>query len=125
MRGILFDSFRASKPFLPAFLALAWAVGCQSKVQQTSIEIGGGMRKGDPPMCFQYRVESRKTADAYDIVLHVNNSCSYSVDCTFRNDVNERETRFVQPAYQALSYGVAENVPVKRVDVSAECVWKP
>jgi hypothetical protein len=125
MRSILFDSLRASKRFFPAFFALLALQACQSKVQQTSIDIGGGMRKGEPPMCFQYRVESRATQDAYDIFLHVNNSCSYSVDCTFTNDQNEREHRVVQPAYQAVSYVVVENVPVKRVDVDAECVWKP
>ncbi|HEX6273880.1 MAG TPA: hypothetical protein VFZ53_12620 [Polyangiaceae bacterium] len=125
MRRILFDSLRASKCFLPLFLAPLALLGCQNKVQQTSIDIGGGMRKGDPPMCFQYRVEPRATQDAYDIFLHVNNSCRYSVDCTFTNDQNEREHRVVQPAHQAVSYVVVENVPVKRVDVDAECVWKP
>ena len=68
MRRILFDSLLASKRFFFVGLVLAAAsaplVGCQNKVQNTSIDIGGGMRKGDPPMCFQYRTEARATMRA-------------------------------------------------------------
>lgn len=129
MRRILFDSSRASKRFLRVGLSLVAApfvlAACQSKVQNTSIEIGGGMRKGDPPMCFQYRTEARATMRAYDLFLHVNNSCSYPVDCMFRDDASEQERRVVQPANHAESYTIAEGVDVKRLSVDAECTWKP
>jgi hypothetical protein len=128
MRRILCDSPCASKRFFCASFALALLfllVACQSKVQNTSIDIGGGMRKGDPPMCFQYRTEARATMRAYDLFLHVNNSCRYPVDCVFRDDVSEQERRVVQPANHAESYVIVENVQVKRLDVDAECTWKP
>ena len=94
-------------------------------MQETSIDIGGGMRKGDPPMCFQYRGEARPTMNAYNIMLHINNTCRYSVDCTFTDDVTEQGHRIVQPAYVAGSVLLAAESPAKRVTIRAECVWKP
>ena len=129
MRRILFDSSRAGKRFFCVGLTLATAsfslVGCQSKVQNTSIDIGGGVRKGDPPMCFQYRTEARATMRAYDLFLHVNNTCSYVVDCVFRDAVSEQERHVVQPANHAEGYTLAEGVETKRLSVDAECTWKP
>ena len=76
-------------------------------------------------MCFQFRSEVRATMRANDILLHVNNSCKYAVDCLFRDNVSEKERRFAHVAYQAESYVLAEEVPTKRVDIDAECTWKP
>ena len=76
-------------------------------------------------MCFQYRGEATPTMRAYNIVLHVNNTCSYVVDCTFHDDVTDREHHIVSPAFQPQSYMIAEEVPAKRVDLDVECVWKP
>lgn len=129
MRRILFDSHLAGKRFLhssfAAFVGFSLAFGCQSKVQNTSVDAGGGMRKGSPPMCYQYRGESRKTYDAYDVFIHVNNSCRYSVDCLIYDDVTEQQTRLVQPPYQAQSLALAVNVQASRVNLKLECTWKP
>jgi hypothetical protein len=99
--------------------------GCQSKVQNVSIDAGGGKRKGSPPMCFQYRSEARPAASAYDIWLHLNNTCSYAVDCVFYDDVTEKQNSISEPPYTANSVALAFNVQAKRVDVKAECTWKP
>lgn len=129
MRRILFDSLSVGKRFLTASFAigvgLSLAVGCQSKVQNTSVDAGSGNRKGSPPMCYQYRGESRKTYDAYDIFVHVNNTCSYPVDCVIYDDVNEKETQLVMPAYQAQSLTLALNVQASRVNLKVTCIWKP
>ncbi len=129
MRRILFDSPPVGKRFLASSFALmvglTLASGCQSKVQNTSVDAGGGMRKGSPPMCYQYRGESRKTYDAYDIFIHVNNTCSYPVDCLVYDDVTEQQTRLVQPPYQAQSLALATNVQASRVSLKLECTWKP
>jgi hypothetical protein len=129
MRRILFDSPRAGKNLLgPCSLlgvVLFTVLGCQQKAQQVSVDAGGGMRKGSPPMCYQYKAESRKTANAYDILVHFNNTCSYSVDCLIFDDVTETERRVVQPAYSANTLVFAVEVQASRVDVKAECTWKP
>jgi hypothetical protein len=129
MRRIFFDSPGAGKRFLllffPAALGLSLGLACQPKVQNTSVDAGGGRRKGSPPMCYQYRGESRKTYDAYDVFIHVNNTCSYSVDCVVWDDVTEQETRIVQPPYQAQSLVLAQAVQASRVNLKLECVWKP
>jgi hypothetical protein len=76
-------------------------------------------------MCYQYRGESRKTYDAYDVFIHVNNTCSYPVECVIWDDVTEQETRLVQPPYQAQSLALAMNVQASRVSLKLECIWKP
>jgi hypothetical protein len=129
MRRILFDSPPAGKSFLASsfatFVAISFTLGCQSKVQNTSVDAGGGMRKGSPPMCYQYRGEARKTYDAYDIFVHVNNTCSYPVACLIYDDVNEKESQLSMPAYQAQSLALALNVQASRVNLKVECTWKP
>lgn len=76
-------------------------------------------------MCFQYRLESQPTMRAYNHYLHINNSCRYAVDCTFHDDLTDRDHRFTTPAHQAVSYELAAEVETKRVDVDVECLWKP
>jgi hypothetical protein len=129
MRRILFDSSRAGKRlFFATVLTTAFSapvLGCQSKVQPVSVDAGGGQRKGSPPMCYQSRTESRKTMTAYDIFLHINNTCSYSVDCLVYDDVTENKLHVVYAPYQADSLILAQNVQASRVDVDFECVWKP
>jgi hypothetical protein len=129
MRRIFFDSARALRRCLPVIFVLvlgfSLAPACQSKVQNVSIDIGGGKRKGSPPMCFQYKSEVRATASAYDIFLHLNNTCSYTVDCVFYDDVTEQQHPISEPPYTANSVILASNVPAKRVDIDVECTWKP
>jgi hypothetical protein len=131
MLRILFDSRRAHKRLIVTPVAIAAllsaAFGCTSKVENTSIEVGGGMRKGEPPMCYQHRAEARATGDTgvYDILLHVNNSCSYAVDCQVFDDVTEKQNQVTMAANQAYTFGIAEAVPSKRVDLNFECTWKP
>jgi len=76
-------------------------------------------------MCFQYRGEARPTTSAYDIWLHLNNTCGYAVNCTFFDDVTEKEYQFNMAAYQNQSQQLADEVETKRVDFEAECTWKP
>lgn len=129
MRCILFDSPFAGKSLVRSFFALglglALGLGCQSKTQNVSVDAGGGMRKGSPPMCYQYRGEARKTYDAYDIFLHLNNTCSYPVDCRIYDDVTEKQVQLVMPAFQTGNYTLAAGVQASRVDLDVECTWKP
>jgi hypothetical protein len=129
MRCILFDSPRVGKCLVKSLFIIgigaALGLGCQPKTQNVSVDAGGGKRKGSPPMCYQYRGEARKTYDAYDIILHLNNSCSYAVDCLIYDDVSEKQNQLVMPPHQALDYTLAENVQASRVDLSLECIWKP
>jgi hypothetical protein len=112
-------------PVVALALGFAAVAGCGPSLQPTAVEIGGGMRKGDPPMCFQYRGEARPLAQGYDIWVHMNNTCGYSVDCTFFDDVTEQQSQFVMPAYQQRSVVLSRGSESKRVSVDAECVWKP
>jgi hypothetical protein len=113
---------RAMSSFL---LCVAGAVACGPKLEPTAVEIGGGMRKGSPPMCYQYRGEARALSKGYDIWVHLNNTCAYSVDCTFFDDVTEQQNQFVMAAYQQQSVVLSRGSESKRVSIDAECVWKP
>jgi hypothetical protein len=63
--------------------------------------------------------------NAYNHLLHINNSCRYDVDCTFHEDLTDRDHQLVTPAHQAVGYQLAQEVEAKRIDVDVECVWKP
>jgi hypothetical protein len=123
-----FGAARAARRAHPARFALGVALvllaGCQSKVQKTSVDIGGGMRKGDPPMCFQYRGESRPTTYANNIWLHLSNLCSYPVDCLVYDDVTEQQHRVIMLPQRNASVILASGVDANRVDLKLECAWK-
>ncbi len=127
---ILFDSARAARRCLPVFLAIAavisLAAGCKPSVQEVrSTDIGGGVRQGSPPMCFQARGESRPADNARNIWVHINNTCSYAVDCSVYDDVTEQQHRMAAPGYQTRSFMVAAGVPDTSVDLDLDCTWKP
>jgi hypothetical protein len=117
-----------SKVTLAAVVLVSGLLGvaCKSSVQQVSVDIGNGMRKGDPPMCFQYRTESRATSQmgARNIFMHVNNTCRFAVDCMVYNDVTEQQQRVGLPGYRQYSFLLASGVPDDRVDLKLECTWK-
>ncbi len=129
-RPMSYDSARAPKRcpsvFVGVMLAVSFATACGgTKMQKVSIDIGGGMRKGDPPMCFQYRSEARATTRANNIWMMINNTCRYMVDCNIYDDVTEREHRVAIPGFQTVSYIVATEVPQSRVSTKFDCTWKP
>jgi hypothetical protein len=118
--------FACPHVFAPMALALTVAACGGSRVQDvSSMDVGGGVKKGDPPMCFQYRTEARPTTRANNIWVHVNNTCSYMVDCMVWDSVSEQEHRMMAPEYQTRSYMVAVEVPETRVEVKPVCTWKP
>ena len=122
---MLFASARGGSWLLGVF-AFGFVTACGgSPVQKTAVEIGGGMRKGSPPMCYQYRGESRPLANGYDIWVHLNNTCNYSVDCTVIDDVSAQESRVVIQAYQQQSIVLVRMSESKRVSLDLDCVWKP
>ena len=108
-----------------AVSAVALLAGCGPKMQGVATDAGGGFKKGDPPMCFQYRGEARPTTRANNIWVHINNTCSYTVDCMVWDDVSEQQHRMMAPEYQTRSYMVAGEVPQRRVDLKFDCTWKP
>ena len=117
-----------SKVTIAAVILFSGSLGvaCKSQVKQVSVDIGNGMRKGDPPMCFQYRTESRPTqySGSRNIFMHVNNTCRVAVDCMVYNDVTEQQQRVGLPAYRQYSFLIASGVPDDRVDLKLECTWK-
>ena len=83
------------------------------------------MFKGEPPMCYQYRGEVAPTVYAGNIMVHINNTCSYPVDCMIYEDATEKQHRISQPPFVAQSFLLAANVKASRVDLKLECTWKP
>src|SRR5687767_14692256 len=121
---MLFASARAG--LVSGFVVFGLVAGCGgSPVKKTAVEIGGGMRKGSPPMCYQYRGESRPLANGYDIWVHLNTTCSYSVDCTVVDGVSAEESRVVIQPYQQQSIVLVRMSESKRVSLDLDCVWKP
>jgi len=119
---------RAARRCAPAIFALSVALfplsGCQSKVQKTSVDAGGGMRKGDPPICYQYRGESRPTTFANNIWVHLDNSCNYPVDCLIYDDVTEQQHRVVMLPQRNASVVLAVGVDARQVALQFECTWR-
>lgn len=113
------------RSWLPGIGLVLVAVACASPVQKTAVEVGGGMRKGSPPMCYQYRGESRPLSQGYDIWAHLNNTCGYAVDCTIADDVSGQENRVVMQPYQSQSIVLVRASESKRVNLSLDCLWKP
>jgi len=112
--------------FAALAVAASLAAGCGPKVQKVgSIDVGGGVKKGDPPMCFQLRSEARPTGSANNIWVHVNNTCRYSVDCMVWDSVTEQEHRMMAPEYQTRSFMVAAENEQRRVEIKPTCTWKP
>lgn len=117
--------FRCPHVFL-AVAAVAALAGCGPKVQDVgSIDVGGGVRQGDPPMCFQLRTEARPTTRANNIWVHVNNTCRFTVDCMVWDSVTDQEHRMMAPEYQTRSFMVAPETEQRRVEIKPTCTWKP
>jgi len=117
--------FRCKAVFFPVLCLVALAAGCGPKVQDVgSIDVGGGVKKGDPPMCFQLRSEARPTSSANNIWVHVNNTCSYAVDCMVWDSVTDQEHRMMAPEYQTRSFMIAPEVAQRSVDTKFDCTWK-
>jgi len=129
-RRMFADQARPLERCLHVFLAVALALpaftGCGGPhVQNTGTYMGNGVMKGAPPMCFQYRSEARPTSSANNIWVHVNNTCSYAVDCNVWDSVTEQEHRMMAPEMQTRSFMVAPEVPDTRVSLKLDCTWKP
>jgi len=121
------DLARATNRCPHVFLALFASVlvaGCGPKVQSVATDMGDGSMKGEPPMCYQYRTEARPTTRANNIWVHINNTCSYLVDCTVWDDVTEQQHRMIAPQYQTRSFMVAAESDSRRVNVKFDCTWK-
>jgi hypothetical protein len=111
---------------IPALALIACSSqSCKPNVKQVSTDVGGGVMKGEPPMCFQYRTEAAPTTFANNIYIHANNTCSYTVDCNVYDDISEQKRRILLAPYVANNYMVASNVAATKVDVQFECLWKP
>jgi len=105
-------------------VAVALGVGCGPKMQSVATDAGNGYLKGDPPMCYQHRTEARPTSSANNIWVHINNTCSYLVDCNVWDDVTEQEHRMIAPEYQTRSFLIAAEVAQRSVDTKFDCTWK-
>jgi hypothetical protein len=108
-----------------AVLLLAVGLDCKSSVQKVSTDIGGGMFKGDPPMCYQYRGEASPTVYASNLFMHANNTCSYAVDCLVYDDVTEKKQHVVLAPFESRIVLLAVEVKASRVELKLECTWKP
>jgi hypothetical protein len=122
------DQARAHERCPHVFLALALALpvfsACHPQLQNTAVYMGDGVMKGEPPICFQYRSEARPTSNANNIWVHINNTCSYAVDCNVWDSVTDQQHRMMAPEYQSRSFMVAAESPESRVSIKLECTWK-
>jgi hypothetical protein len=105
-------------------LGLTTLPGCKSRVQNVATYAGNGMMKGDPPMCFQYRGSVQPTAFSNNLVIYVNNTCSYRVDCQVYDSVTEQKRAIYAPPYSASPILLAANVKATSVELQLECTWK-
>src|SRR6478752_410486 len=102
-------------------------VACHSQVKQVSSDAGNGSRRGSPPLCFDYRGEVQATGQSgvSNVWAYLNNTCSYTVDCTIYDDVTEKEQQVGVVAYRQLRFLLASGVPASKVRLKLECSWNP
>ena|SRR6187399_3195381 len=100
----------------------ALSASCGHPVQKTAY-MGDGVYAGSPPLCFQYREESRPGPSYRSLLVHFNNTCDFVLDCTVYNNVTEQEQRVVVMSKQHASLLVATGVDVSRFDAELDCTW--
>jgi len=102
-------------------------VACHPPVKKVSTDFGSGKRRGSPPLCFDYRGEAQATGEAgvSNLWAHLNNTCSYTVDCMIYDDVTEKEQRVGVLAYKQLRFLLAGGVHASRVQLKLDCSWDP
>ena len=106
-------------------LAAALVAGCGPKVQSVATDAGNGYQKGEPPMCYQHRTEARPTGSSKNnIWVHINNTCSYLVDCVVWDDLTEQQHRMIAPEYQTRSFMIAPEASQRSVDTKFDCTWR-
>jgi hypothetical protein len=115
---------RRSLAWFVLLLGFATLHGCKPRVQNVAHYAGNGMMKGDPPMCFQYQGVVRPTTYANNIVMYVNNTCSYHVDCQVYDDVTKLTRPIAAGPFSAAPILLAANVKVSSVTLKLECTWK-
>lgn len=108
--------------FAGAALALA-ASSCSSSLQSTTY-LGDGEYGGSPPLCLQYREESRPTSRWRTLFVHFNNTCDYPLDCTVYNDATEQEQRVMLMADRHFTLVVEGMSDVSRFDAELYCIWR-
>ena len=105
-----------------AALVLGALPACGRAVQQTAY-MGDGVYQGSPPLCFQFREESRPSTYYRSLLVHFNNTCSYALDCIVTNDATEQEQRVLVMPKQHSSLLVASGVDISRFDAQLDCTW--
>ena len=115
---------RRSLAWLALLLGLTTLHGCQPRVQNVATYAGNGMMKGDPPMCFQYQGVAKPTTFANNIIMYVNNTCSYRVDCQVYDNVTQQTRPVAAGPFSAGPILLAANVKETSVQLKIECTWK-
>jgi hypothetical protein len=100
---------------------------CRPQMKKVNDDFGNRGRRGSPPLCFEYRGEAQATGEAgvSNLWAHLNNSCSYTVDCMIYDDVTEKEQRIGVLPYKQLRFLLARAVPATRVQLKLDCSWDP
>jgi hypothetical protein len=98
--------------------------GCKKATQEVAY-VGDGTYEGEPPMCLQYRKESKPGVKARSLWVHFNNTCSYAMDCMVYNDVSEEELRIVLLKHQPKSLLLFVGTEEKSFDIELHCTWQP
>lgn len=109
-------------PFVGAALALAGS-SCTPALQPTTY-LGDGEYGGSPPLCLQYREESRPASRWRTLLVHFNNTCDYPLDCSVYNDATEQEQRVTLFANRHFTLLVDGASDVSRFDVELDCTWR-
>jgi len=108
--------------FAGAALALAES-SCTQSLQPTTY-LGDGEYGGSPPICLQYREESRPASRWRTLLVHFNNTCDYPLDCSVYNDATEQEQRVGLIANRRFTLVVEGVSEVTRFDVELDCIWR-
>jgi hypothetical protein len=117
-----FTTLRAGRARLTGLVLCALGTACSRPVQKTAY-MGDGVYAGSPPLCFQYREESRPGPSYRSLLVHFNNTCDFALDCLVYNDVTEQEQRVIVMSKQHSSLLVATGMDVSRFDAELDCTW--
>jgi hypothetical protein len=108
---------------LRCLLVIACGASCKHAIQHTSYS-GEGEFQGSPPLCYQHREESKPGPYSRSLLVHLNNTCGFAVDCWIYNDVTEQEQRVILLAKRRAALLVATGTDETMFDVELDCAWQ-
>lgn len=106
-------------------LALVLTFGCKKNtLEHTSTGAGDGDYPQQPPLCFQHETESRPSTFNRQLLVHINNTCTFAIDCEMTTDANDRTFEVKAGPYGLYNLLVDPNSERREFRANFQCTWE-